>query len=74
MPGFNDLRNEIVNDVIYIWQAASLPIISYNRIQTNLKGLEAKLEGTKSSKKSAKEVSEEWLDTGPLILYANVIK
>ena len=25
---FNDLRNEIVNDVIYIWKAASLLIIS----------------------------------------------
>ena len=47
MPGFNDLRNEIVNDVISIWQAASLPIISYSRIQTKLKGLVAKFERAK---------------------------
>ena len=56
-------ENEIVNDVIYIWQAASLPIISFNRIQTKLKGLVAKFEGTKSSIKGAKGVSESWLDT-----------
>ena len=67
MPGFNDLQNGIVNDVIYIWQAASLPIISYNRSQTKLKGLVAKFEGTKSSEKGAKGVPEiDW--TRPLIL------
>ena len=36
MQGFNDLQNEIVNDVIYIWQAVSLPIIiSYDKTQQN---------------------------------------
>ena len=48
---------------MYIWQAASLPVISYNRIQTKLKGLVAKFEGTKSSKNGAKVVLEDWLDT-----------
>ena len=62
MPGFNDLRNEIVNDVIYIWRAASLPIISYSRIQTKLKDLVAKFERAKISKSYVNGVSEDWLD------------
>ena len=62
MPGFNDLRNEIVNDVIYIWQAVSLPIISYSRIQTKLKDFVAKFERAKISKSCANGVVEDWSD------------
>ena len=60
-----------VNDVIHIWQAASLPSISCNRTQTPLKSLVAKFEGTASSKEGVKGVSEDWLDT-IFDIYANV--
>ena len=36
MPGFNNVRKEVVNDIIWIWQAAGLPIISFSQIQGNL--------------------------------------
>ena len=36
MPGFNNVRNKVVNDIIWIWQAAGLPIISFSQIQGNL--------------------------------------
>ena len=36
MPGFNNVRNEVVNDIMWIWQAAGLPIISFSQIQVNL--------------------------------------
>jgi len=36
-PGFSDLRNEVINDLIHVWQKANLPILSYTRIQTKLK-------------------------------------
>ena len=29
MPGFNDLRNETVNDGIYIWQAGSFYFLNH---------------------------------------------
>ena len=32
LPSFSDLRNEVVKDVINIWQAASLPIVGFKRI------------------------------------------
>ena len=36
-----------------------LPVITYSRTQTKLKGLVAKFDGTKSSKNGAKGVSED---------------
>ena len=47
MPGFNDIRNEVVKDIFGIWQAAGLLIISYSRIQTKFNDVVAKFEGTK---------------------------
>ena len=32
IPSFNNVRNEVVNDIIWIWQAAGLPIISFSQI------------------------------------------
>ena len=39
MPGFNDLRNEIVHDVVYIRQAASLPSATIRFIFLSCSGL-----------------------------------
>ena len=35
MPGLNYARNEVVDDIIWIWQAAGLPIISFSQISSN---------------------------------------
>ena len=53
---------EIVNDVINIWKAASLPILRCNRFPTKLKDLVTKFEGAKKrakvSKSGATRISE----------------
>ena len=51
MPSFNNVRNEVVNDIIWIWQAAGLPIISFSQIQAKFNGEVAKFEGAKKSAK-----------------------
>ena len=66
MPGFNDVKNEVVNDTIRIWQAAGLPIISHSRIQIKFKHVGDKFEGAKKTayvrQKETTLVSEDWLD------------
>ena len=47
MPGFNNVRNEVVDDIIWVWQAAGLPIISFSQIQAKFNELVAKFEGAK---------------------------
>ena len=54
MPNFNDLLNEVINDVINKWKAASLAILSYNRVQTKLKDLVTKFERSKKRAKVSK--------------------
>ena len=67
MSGFNGIiRNEVVNDIIWIWQAAGLLVINFSRIQTKFNDLVAKFEGAKKGAKVDKSVttlvSEEWLN------------
>ena len=47
MPGFNNVRNEVVDDIIWVRQAAGLPIISFSQIQAKFIKLVAKFEGAK---------------------------
>ena len=44
MLGFNNVRNEVVDDIIWIWQAAGLPI-NFSQIQANFNEVVAKFEG-----------------------------
>ena len=64
LPSFSDLRNEVVKDVMQIWQVASLPTVGFKRIQTKLKELIAKFEGAKKRATSGGKsgASEDRLD------------
>ena len=47
MPGFNNVRNEVVDDIIWIWQAAGLPSISFSQVQAKFNKVVAKFAGAK---------------------------
>ena len=58
MLGFNDLRNEVVNDIIGTLQAEALPIISYGKIQAKFNYVVAKFERAKKWAKVCKSVND----------------
>ena len=58
MLGFNDLRNEVVNDIIGTLQAEALPIISYGQIQAKFNYVVAKFERAKKWAKVRKSVND----------------
>ena len=64
MPGFNNVRNGVVEDIIWIWQAAGLPIISFSQIQAKFNGVVAKFEAEKNWAKVYQSVPTSVLRNG----------
>ena len=63
IPCFADVRDNLVDDVIEIWNRAGLPILSRQRIEAKLKNLISQFEAARKRAKRRKtdEVSEDWL-------------
>ena len=61
--GLNNFKNGTVNDVANVWEKASLPIVSKNRIQTKLKNTITKFDAARrrARLKNKGVVEEEWM-------------
>ena len=62
-PSFSDLKDSLVNDVTAVWNKASLPIVTRQRVSGQCKNLVTKFQAARKRAKRRKlnEVSEEWL-------------
>ena len=62
-PNFADIRDSLVNDIAVVWNKASLPILTKQRIAHKLKNLISQFEAARkrAKRKKLNEVNEEWL-------------
>lgn len=63
IPHYKDLKDQLLRDVVGVWNKACLPVLSKQRIEAKLKELIEKYNAArkKEMKRGGSEVNEEWL-------------
>ena len=62
-PGFNDIKQVVISDVVDLWRKASLAVIEAKSAQNKLKNvIEKFLTARKQAKKFKCSINEDWFD------------